>query len=212
MAPTDDDLPPIDPAESLALIERQRAETERLLTPDPRLFYWPWGIAWLLGFALYFLRFGPDGRVFVHMPSWLPLTVLLTLIFAAGILSGLNGARAGQHVSGPSSEQGLMYGITWSVAFAGMSFVLAQVSGSLPEAQSTLLWAGVMVALTGALHMVGGAVFRDRTLFVLGLWTSVVNVAGVLAGSGWHSLIVALGGGGGMFLFGYLSWRRLPRA
>ena len=88
---------------------------------------------------------------------------------------------------------------------------LAQVSGQLPPAASNLLWAGAMVALTGALHMVGGAVFRDRTLFALGLWTSIINVVGVVFGSGWHSLIVAVGGGGGMFLFGYLSWRRLPR-
>lgn len=211
MTPNDDDLPPTDPAESLALIQRQRDETERLLTPDPRLFYWPWGVAWFLGFALYFLRFGPDGRVFVNMPSWLPLTVLLTLIFVAGILSGINGARAGRQVSGPTSEQGLMYGITWSVAFAGMAIVLSQVSNTLPPAQSNLLWAGAMVALTGALHMVGGAVFRDRTLFALGLWTSIINVVGVVFGSGWHSLIVAVGGGGGMFLFGYLSYRRLPK-
>jgi hypothetical protein len=211
MTHNDDDLPPTDPAESLALIQRQRDETERLLTPDPRLFYWPWGVAWFLGFALYFLRFGPDGRVFVDMPSWLPLTVLLTLIFAAGILSGVNGARAGRQVSGPTSEQGLMYGITWSVAFAGMAIVLSQVSNALPPAESNLLWAGAMVALTGALHMVGGAVFRDRTLFALGLWTSIINVVGVVFGSGWHSLIVAVGGGGGMFLFGYLSYSRLPK-
>lgn len=211
MVPTDDELPPIDPAESLALIERQRAETERLITPDPRLFSWPWGVAWLLGFTLFFLRYGPAGRIFVDMPSWLPLTVLLTLIIAAGIASGINGARAGTHVSGPSSERGLMYGITWAVAFAGMSLVLSRVSPLLPDDKGTLLWAGVMVALTGALHMVGGAVFHDRTLFALGVWTSVVNVIGVLAGPGWHSLIVAVAGGGGLFLFGYLSWRRLPR-
>jgi hypothetical protein len=211
MAPNDDDLPLVDPAESLALIQRQRAETERQLTPDPRLFLWPWGAAWLLGFTLYFLRFGPDGRVFVPMPSWLPLTVLLVLIFAAGIVSGINGARAGRAVSGPSSEQGVMYGITWSVAFAGMAIVLAQVSDFLPEDKVNLLWAGAMVALTGALHMVGGAIYRDRSLFALGIWTSVINVVGVLVGAGWHSLIVAVLGGGGMLLAGYLAWKKLPR-
>jgi hypothetical protein len=211
MAPNDDDLPLVDPAESLALIQRQRAETERQLTPDPRLFLWPWGGAWLLGFTLYFLRFGPDGRVFVPMPSWLPLTVLLVLIFAAGIVSGINGARAGRAVSGPSSEQGVMYGITWSVAFAGMAIVLAQVSDFLPEDKVNLLWAGAMVALTGALHMVGGAIYRDRSLFALGIWTSVINVVGVLVGAGWHSLIVAVLGGGGMLLAGYLAWKKLPR-
>ena len=57
------------------LIERERAAAERNLTPDPRLLLWPWGFAWLIGFTVYFLRFGPDGRVFVDMPDWLPLIV-----------------------------------------------------------------------------------------------------------------------------------------
>jgi hypothetical protein len=68
-----------------------------------------------------------------------------------------------------------------------------------------------MVALTGALHMVGGAIYRDRSLFTLGIWTSVINVVGVLFGAGWHSLIVAVLGGGGMLLAGYLAWKKLPR-
>src|SRR3954452_14915977 len=102
MAPNDDDLPPVDPAESLALIERQQAETERILTPDPRLFLWPWGLAWLIGFTLYFLRVGLDGRTFVDMPSWLPVVVLMPLIVTAGIVTGSAGPRAAANVSGPT--------------------------------------------------------------------------------------------------------------
>jgi hypothetical protein len=211
MASTDDDLPPVDPAESLRLIEREQAAAERILTPDQRVFLWPWGLAWLIGFTLYFLRFGPDGRVFVDMPSWVPLLVLLGLIMTAGIITGVYGARAGRHITGASSQQGAMYGITWSVAFAGVAIVLSQVSDQLPDDKLNLLWAGVMVALTGALHMAGGAMFRDRALFALGAWTSVVNVVGVFAGSGWHSLILAVFGGGGMLVAGALARLRLHR-
>jgi hypothetical protein len=212
MAPTDDDeLPPVNPAESLRLIEQERAQTERILTPDPRLLLWPWGIAWAIGFTVYFLRYGPDGRVFVEMPAWLPLTVLMTLIIVAGITTGVVGARAGRYVSGPSSQQGVMYGITWSVAFAGMAVVLSQVSSMLPDDKVNLLWAGVMVAVTGALHMAGGTIYRDRALFALGAWTSLVNVIGVFAGPGWHSLILAIGGGGGMLVAGTYTWLKLRR-
>ena len=211
MAPTDDDLPPLDPAESLALIERERAEAERRLTPDPRLLLWPWGIAWLIGFTVYFLRFGPDGRIFVQFPDWLPLVLLLALMIAAGIVTGITGARAGRWVSGPSSSQGAMYGISWSIAFAGMATVLARVSDYLPEPQVNLLWAGVMVGLTGALHMAGGAIYNDRSLFILGAVISLVNIVGVIAGPGWHSLILAVAGGGGMLVAGALAWARLPK-
>jgi hypothetical protein len=207
----DDDRPPIDPAESLRLIAQEQAQTERILTPDPRLLLWPWGIAWTIGFTVYFLRYGPDDRIFVDMPGWVPLTVLMALIIAAGITTGIVGARAGRYVSGPSSTQGLMYGITWSVAFAGVAVVLSQVSDALPEDKVNLLWAGVMVAVTGALHMAGGTIYRDRVLFALGAWTSVVNVIGVLTGPGWHSLILAVGGGGGMLAAGAYQWLKLPR-
>jgi hypothetical protein len=211
MSHTDDDLPPLDPAESLALIERERAEAERRLTPDPRLLLWPWGIAWLIGFTVYFLRFGPDGRIFVRFPDWLPLVLLLALMIAAGIVTGITGARAGRWVSGPSSSQGAMYGISWSIAFAGMATVLARVSDYLPEPQVNLLWAGVMVGLTGALHMAGGAIYNDRSLFILGAVISLVNIVGVIAGPGWHSLILAVAGGGGMLVAGALAWARLSK-
>ncbi|HET6532929.1 MAG TPA: hypothetical protein VFH03_20255 [Actinoplanes sp.] len=68
MDPDDDDRP-LDPAESLRLIERERAQAERNLTPDARLFLWPWSFAWLIGFTLFFLRFGPDGGSSWTCPS-----------------------------------------------------------------------------------------------------------------------------------------------
>jgi hypothetical protein len=206
----DDELPPIDPAESLRLIARERATTARRLTPDPRLL-WPWGLAWLIGFGVFFLRFGPDGHVFVDMPDYLPLTVLLGLITLAGITTGVVGARASRQVSGPSSRQGAMYGFTWSVAFIGMAVLFSRISDLLPVPDANLLWAGAMVALTGALHMAGGALGNDRVFYVLGLSISVVNVVGIIIGPGWHALIVAVFGGGGMLVAGLVSWLRMPR-
>lgn len=208
---TDEDDFPMDPAESLRLIQRERAEAERRMTPDPRLFLWPWGFAWAIGFTLFFLRFGPDGRVFVDTPEWVPLLVLLSLTMLAGLISGINGARAGRHVSGPSSAQGAMYGISWSIAFTGMSVVLARISPHVPEPWVTLMWAGVMVALVGAMHMAGGAIYGDRSLYGLGIYISVINIVGILIGSGWHSLIIAVLGGAGMILAGAVAWARLRR-
>lgn len=208
MTPTDD-APPLDPAESLALIERERANLARSLTPDPRLMLWPWGFAWLIGFGLFFLRFGPDGRVFVDLPDWLPLVTLMTLFIVAGIITGVAGSRSSRQMAGPTSRQGLMYGLTWSIAYSGLSALFAQFSGDMPDEQLGLLWAGGMVALTGALHMAGGAIWNDRNLFILGAWTSLVNVAGIIAGPGWHSLIVAVGGGGAMIAAGVIGWMRL---
>ena len=208
MASNDDDAPLGGPAEYLALIERERANIVRDISPDPRLMYWPWGVAWFAGFTVFFLRYGPDGRVFVALPDWLPLLVLMTLIFAAGITTGVSGARVTRQVAGPSTRQGLLYGLTWSLAFTGLTTVFARVSQELSEQQAGLLWAGGMVALTGALHMAGGALWNDRDLFLLGSWITVINIAGIVAGTGWHSLIVAVAGGGGMLVAGLIGWMR----
>ena len=209
MTPTDDELPLRDPAESLRLIQHERANLERELTPDPRLMYWPWGFAWLIGFGALFLRYGPGGRVFVDLPEWLPLVLLMAALITAGIITGVAGSRSSRQLAGPSSRQGVMYGVTWSVGFASLSIVFSQFSGAIPDQQLYLLWGGGMVALTGVLHMAGGAIWNDRNLFILGSWTSAINIVGVIAGPGWHSLIVAVAGGCGMIVAGLIGWLRL---
>jgi hypothetical protein len=206
MDPSDDD---ISPAEALSLIQRERANLVRDIRPDPRLMYWPWGFAWLLGFGLLFLRFGPDGKVYANLPDWLPLTAMLVLFIAAGLVTGYAGSKPLRRTSGPGARSGVMYGVAWSLAFASLSVLFSRIGHELPTEQAGLLWAGGMVALTGALHMAGSAIWQDRQLFVLGAWTSVINVVGIIAGPGWHSLIVAIAGGGGMILAGVLGWRSI---
>ncbi|WP_422772813.1 transporter [Plantactinospora sp. WMMC1484] len=199
-----DELPPPDPAAALRLIADQQAEAARKLNPNLLWYYWPWGLAWLIGFGLFFLRFGPDGRVFVDLPSWLPLLTLLGLLIGAGIVSGIVGGRTYGQVTGDSKRRGLWYGLAWGLGFSGISSVLGQVSDQLPDDAAGLLWAGVTVGLTGALHMAGGAIWLDRNLFRLGVWISVINIAGMAAGVGWHALVISLLGGGGMLAAGVL--------
>ncbi|MEE6261188.1 transporter [Plantactinospora sonchi] len=197
-----DERPPADAAAALRLIVEQQAEAARRLSPNMLFYYWPWGLAWLIGFGLFFLRFGPDDRVLVTLPAWLPLPALLALLVAASLVSGFASARTYGRVSGDSNRRGAWYGISWGLGFATLSTVLSRISPHLPDDLSTLLWAGATVGLTGALHIAGGAVWLDRNLFTLGAWISVINIVGVVAGPGWHALIIALGGGGGMLLVG----------
>ena len=208
MSPRDDDTPLADPAEALRLITEQQAEAARRLNPDPRLFHWPWGVAWLVGFGLFFLRFGPDGRVFVALPEWLPLTVLFVLLAVAGIITGGAGAKAYGHVVGASSQRGAWYGMSWFLGNASLFAINIKISPLLPDDLQGLLWAASAVGLTGVLLMAGGAIWLDRSLFLLGLWINVLNIAGLIAGPGWHALVIALGGGGGLLLAGTVAWLR----
>jgi hypothetical protein len=204
-----DAQPLTDPAETLRVIRAQQAEAVRMLRPDPRAYYWPWGLAWLVGFGLYFLRFGPNNRVFIELPIGLPLTVLFVLLAAAGVFSGVAGARAYGHVTGDSERRGRWYGFAWFAGFAGITVTIIKVSGGMPEDLKGLLWAASSVGIVGALQMAGGAVWLDRDLFAVGTWVTCINFLGVLAGPGWHSLIVSLAGGGGMIIAGTVAWMRV---
>ncbi|MGV9210759.1 transporter [Micromonospora sp. RB23] len=205
MAPEDDDLPPSDAATALRLIDDQRAATVRRLQPDARLVYWPWGVAWLIGFGLFFLRFPPGGRVLVALPDWLPLAVLFALLITAGAIQAVASARAYGQVTGVSAVRGRWYGCAWALGQVSVYAAVGRVSGHLPDDLAGLLWAASAVGLTGALHMAGGAVWLDRDLFRLGVWISVINVIGAIAGPGWHALVVSVAGGGGMLVAGTIA-------
>ncbi|MEV7229627.1 MULTISPECIES: transporter [Polymorphospora] len=206
------DAPPPDPVAALRLIERQRAEAIRRFSPDPRLYHWPWGLAWLIVFGLFFLRYGPGGRTFVAMPDWLPLAVLAVAMIAVTVFTAVTSSRTYSQISGESARRGAWYGYAWFVGFAGLFATLARVTPALPPDLRTLAWSAAPVALTGVLYLAGGAVWLDRNLFVLGAWISGSNIVGVVAGPGWHSLVTALAGGGGMLVTGWLLHRAAVRA
>ncbi|MEV4758152.1 transporter [Micromonospora sp. NPDC049559] len=207
-----DDLPPSDPVAALNLIRQQRAEALRRIQPDPRWIYWPWGVAWLVGFGLLFLRFGPDQRVFVDLPSWLPLAVLYALLIAAGTVTSLVGSRSYGQVVGDSSRRGAWYGAAWLLGYVSLGVTLSRVTGALPVDRAGLLWSASAVGLTGVLHIAGAAIWLDRNLYLLGVWIIAVNVLGVIAGPGWQALLIALAGGGGILVAGAIARLRQRRS
>lgn len=207
-----DDQPPVDPAESMRLIREERQRAEQGLGMDPRLLSWPWGIAWLVGFGLFFLRYGPDERVFVDLPPWLPLAALFVLLAGAAATYGISIGRGTRGVRGTSAQRGWAYGLAFFLGAGSVAVTISRVDSGLSEMDAGLLWAASMVGLVGALHIAGGAIWLDWSLSALGGWILLTNIAGVLAGPGWHSLVVALAGGGGMLVAGLIGWRTHVRA
>jgi hypothetical protein len=70
-----------------------RAALAARMTPAIGAMNLIWGLAWLVGFGLMSARRGPDGRVLVSLPPWLPLAVLGVLLVAAGITTAVLGVR-----------------------------------------------------------------------------------------------------------------------
>jgi hypothetical protein len=210
-AVTDEELPPASPAESLRLIEEQRAQAARSLTPDPRHIYWPWSTAWLVGFGTFFLKYGSDGDGPVDMPAWVPMAALFGLMALALVVMTIELRRAGRQLTGESATKGTMYGIAWAVAFTGLGVTGGYLSDFLPPPQVGLFWSASSIAIVSVLYIAGAAIYSDRTMFALGCWLGFVNLVGVIAGPGWHALIMSLAGGGGGLVLGFVAWRRLVR-
>jgi hypothetical protein len=205
-APDDEREP--SPQEMLRLIQDQRATTARRLGFDPLLQYLPWGLAWLAGFGAVFLGTGPGGR---HLPQGVALAVLFLALGAATVVFAVAGVRCGNQIRGVSQETGAMYGMAWSVAYLTVGAVAGRFGEGLPSDEQSLLWGALSIGVAGLLLMSGAAIWRNRPMFAVGCWVSVVNVAGVFAGPGWHPLVASLAGGGGMVAAGVLLRWRMSR-
>ncbi|MGI5154923.1 hypothetical protein [Microbispora sp. CA-102843] len=192
------------PEETLRLISRGRAEARRKLGGNPLLLHVPWGLAWFFGLGAMFLRHGPDGRVFVDMPEFLPLVILFGGMAVALLITAVGGYRGNRGVSGRSSEQGLMYGLTWTLGMVGVTAITGYLTQFLPDSHRELAWAAVTMATVGILYLAGAAIWADWGMFVFGGWLTVTNMAGVWTGPGWHSLVSAVAGGGGLIVFGVI--------
>lgn len=193
--------PELTPEESLRLIAQGRAAVAVRQRGAMLLYYLPWGLTWFIAFGLFTLDQGPgsDGP-WIDLPDTLPLIVLFTLMAVSIAITIGAGLREATRVGGESNRRGAMYGISWMLAFGTIFPILGRFAEYLPDDHRGLLFGSVSIALTGVFFLVGGAIWLDWSMLTLGGWLLLVNLAGVLAGPGWHSLLVSVAGGGAMIV------------
>lgn len=191
----DDDAP--DPVSAHALIAEQRARVEAATDVDARLLFGAWGAAWLVGFTALWLAFREEPV----LETGTGLAVLAVALTAAAVVTAVHLARRSSGVRGGSAVQGAMYGWAWFLSFLG---VFALGAGLDRAGGSFLLVAHVQTVvsalLVAALYMAGGALWGDRTQFVLGAWIAVVTTVAAVIGPPHTLLVMALAGGGGMLV------------
>jgi hypothetical protein len=211
-SPAADDERPPSPAESLRLIKDQQDEAARQLTADPLLFYGAWGVAWLIGFGALFLHYGLSGESYA-LSKGVAFTVFAGSLIMATATTSYASWRFGGQVRGVSRERATIYGWSWFAAYLGVGAIGGRFSQYVPEPEISLLWSGLSILTVGLLFMAGAALWRQWSMFFLGLWIHVVNVVGLAAGPGWHPLLAAVAGGGAFLLAGVvLRWHRRRHA
>ncbi|WP_405150852.1 hypothetical protein OG589_18975 [Sphaerisporangium sp. NBC_01403] len=212
MRSDDEDERALSPEETLRLIESQRAETERHLGGDPLLFYGSWGLAWLIGFGAFFLRFGLSGHQYLPISAGLAMTILFVSLSLALVVTSYAGWKQSSQVRGVSQARGTMYGLSWFFGFFALGLIGGHFGKLLPEAEASLLWSCLSVFVVSILFMAGAAVWNEPPMFFVGVWVAAVNMVGVAAGPGWHALLVSVLVGGGFIVFGTVLRFRLGKA
>jgi hypothetical protein len=99
-------------------------------------------------------------------------------------------------------HQAKLYGMAWLLGFVALLITVGKVTHGLSNDEQGLIWVVTTTGLAAALHIAGSAIWLDRAQFRLGLWLTVLNVIGALAGQGWQALIVSVAGGGVMLYLG----------
>ncbi|GEL24083.1 hypothetical protein PSU4_30370 [Pseudonocardia sulfidoxydans NBRC 16205] len=184
-------------ADALAIIQQAQSHASSRLSPSIGVFYLVWGISWVVIGLAWFLA-GID-VVSVAVSSW----VTGIAVVGAACVSAAVGIRTGRGVSGPSSRQGLWYGLSWPISMSLLG-VLVGVLGSrnLPGDTMSVIAPALYVFLAGALYMLSGAVWSSRVDYVLGIWIMVVAVVSAMVGLPASPLIIGLGGGGALLFAG----------
>lgn len=204
---TNDEL---DPRSAMDLVESTTRDASRSLEVDDGLLFLVWGGAWVAGYGAIFLSIR-DQDPYVGPAVWAFLVLAVSLALAAAF-TAIIVTRASHGVEGPSAKSGLMYGLSWPIAFVA----LFSLEGALAKAGASDPVLGLVAAagpalLVGVIYMVGAAIWRSTLMFALGAWLCLVVFFGAYAGVVGFTAIMAVAGGGGFVLTGGTLFLRARR-
>lgn len=184
------DEAPLDPAEALALAERQQRAVGLSFVKPVMVLYTIWGVAWLVGFLVLWLA---------HTVEWMPWIVagptFGVLIIAAIVASGIIGSRIGRGVQGSSAYQGIVYGLAWPIIGIAFGFVGAGlIRQGMSSELASLYFPSAYALMVGILYILGAALWNARSQFVLGVVLIVLGSAAPFFGAPANNLVMAFGG------------------
>lgn len=193
-----DDEAPASPADALAIIEREQARRE----PDIGPFFVIWGTVWAV------IGLGWFGAAFGTWSTQVAVIATIAAIVAAGVLTGVVGARLNRGVDGPSQSFGALYGVAWTIAMVGTGVLVGGLARFGGPGVGVLAPA-LFVFVAGALYTVGGAFWHSRLDYGLGITLQAIALVSVFTPVPWNSLLMGVAGGGALIAVGVL--RRVRR-
>ncbi len=188
---TIDEDAPVSPADALAIIQREQART----APDIGPFFLIWGLLWLvIGLSW----FAAGQGLFDERVAGIATLGAVVVGSAASVLLG---RRIGRGVSGPSSRQGLMYGLSWTIAMIATGAIVGGLSRFGGDV-SAVVAPALFVFVVGLLYTAGGVFWRSSLDYGLGIVVQAIAVVSVFTEPPWNSLVIGVLGGGALIVVG----------
>jgi hypothetical protein len=206
----DDDVP-LDPAEMLALAERQQRAVGLSYAKPVAWMFLVWGVAWMAGFLLLWSGYA-EGNPWFTIPIAVAGVAFGALIVVSIVFSAIVGARIGRGVRGASDFSGAVYGISWSLsgaAFAALGIGLIQ--NGLSTELASLYFPSAYAIMAGIMYLAGAALWQVRSQLVLGILLLLIASVAPFFGAPTNNLVMAVGGGGGFLIAAAWFWWQLRR-
>lgn len=189
-----EDDAPISARDALAIITREQRRSE----PDIGPFFLIWGAAWLV------IGLGYTGAGFGLLPYTAAAVTTAVAIVAGSVSSAVLGARMTKGVDGPSTRDGMRFGLCWTVAMVGTGVLVGGLSRFGGPGVAVLAPA-LFVFVAGVLFAAGSAYWRSTPDLALGLGLQAVAMVSVFTDPPWNSLVMGVAGGGALVVIGV--WR-----
>lgn len=206
------DEEPLDPAEMLALLDRQQRSIESKMGGFVPTIMAVWGIAWLIGFGALWLIDGlqPQFGLPVALAVWI-FAVLMVIAFGTSMWLGIRSGR-GIRPSAANAFTGTVYGVTWSVGAIALAVFGAGLGYNGMSAQlANVFYPSAYVLFVGIMYLVSGAIWHAVPAVVTGGWMVLLAVIAPFIPYPWASLFFAVAGGGFFLVFAVISLRYLRR-
>lgn len=180
----------LDPAQMLALLERQQREYAFSYVRPVVWLYSIWGVAWLVGFILLWLGWSVD---------WMPLpvagAVFAVLIIGSIVTSAIVGTRIGRGIQGASNFSGVVYGSSWSALGIALAAVgMGLISQGMSQELASVYFPSAYALMAGIMYLFGAALWNERGQLEVGIALLVLGSIAAFVPAPHNNLVMALGG------------------
>lgn len=197
----------MDVQQASAILRETRELASRALVVRRPLLLTVWGAAWIISDGVIWLSV--RGQRPYDGPTPAALATLTLVIAAAAVVTVIYVGRVGTGVGGLSVQQRRILLLAYLGGYIALFTIEAAIDhAGASRAVLAVYGAAAPILLVAMVIAVGAAVFRDWSLFGLGMWLLAVAAGSGFAGPVGVWAVSALAGGGALLVTAATGLRR----